>query len=122
MINGTRIENRVWISGVAHGVSKQTADAQCLVGRPADVGNHGGVAVIVVRARVVGVETTRADRIIEALDLAVALPPFAKSVVRSTLSGHRGTRSSCALLRENLNNACESAWPIQSALGPANNL
>src|SRR5438067_8783756 len=61
VINRARIENRVWISDVAHGVSKQTADAQRFVRRPADVSNRSGVAVIVVWARVVGIETTRAD-------------------------------------------------------------
>src|SRR5206468_3556268 len=58
MIDRTRIENRIWISGVAHGVSKQTVDAQLFVGRPADVGNRSRVAVVVIRPRVLGVEAT----------------------------------------------------------------
>ena len=61
VINGAGIENRVGISGVAHGVSKQTADAQCFVRRPANVGDRSGVAVIVVWTRVLGIETTHAD-------------------------------------------------------------
>ena len=122
MIDGTRIENSIRISGVAYGVSKQTPDPQLFARRPADIGDHGRVAVIVVRARVLRVETTRANRIIEAIDLAVALPPFTKAVVRSTLRGHHGTWSSCALFGENLDNACERARPIQGALRPAHHL
>ena len=58
MIDGTWIENRIRISSVAYGVSKQTTDPKLFVRRPADVGDRGRVAVIVVWSRVVGVETT----------------------------------------------------------------
>ena len=60
MIDGTRIENCVWISGVAHRIRKQTADPKLVIRRPASVRNQGRIAVIVIRASVVGVEATRA--------------------------------------------------------------
>src|SRR5205823_14324194 len=52
----------------------------------------------------------------------VALGPFAKGVVRAALSAQRNAGWTFALFRENLNDACQSARTVQSALRPAHDL
>ena len=91
------------------------------VRRPADVGNCSRVAVVIVWARVVGVETARAERIIVLLDFSIALRPLAKCVVGTGFGSTHYAGGSGALLRENLNYARERTRPIQSALRTTNN-
>ena len=85
VINRSRIKDRIGVSRVTHRVSEQTPYPQMFVRRAANVRNSSGVPVIVVWTRVVGVEATRTDRIIEVINLAIALRPFAKRVVRPAL-------------------------------------
>src|SRR5262249_20242934 len=117
-----RIKNRVWIPGVAHRIGKQTPDSQLIIGRPADIGDRSGVPVIVVWPRIVGVETAGAHGIIEAVDCAIALRPFTKRVVRPALGSEHDAWSSCALLCEDLDYSCKSAWAVQGTLRPAHHL
>ena len=122
MINGTWIEDRVGISGIAYRVSKHASDPQLLVRRPADVADSGRIAIIIIGARVLGVEPAGADRIIKIVDLAVALAPFAERVVRSAFGSNHCAWSFCALFREDLNDSCKCARSVDRALRPAYNL
>jgi len=85
VINRSRIKDRIGVSRVTHRVSEQTPYPQLFLRRPAHVRNSGGVPVIVVWTRVVGIEPACADRIIEVINLAIALRPFSKRVVRAAL-------------------------------------
>src|SRR5439155_22827850 len=78
VINWSRIKDRVGVSRVTQRVSEQTTYPQLFVRRPTHVRNSGGIAVIVVWTRIVGIEPTCTNRIVEVVDLAIALQPFAK--------------------------------------------
>src|ERR1043165_3622100 len=107
MIDGTGIEDRVWISSIAKRVSEQAADTQLFVRRPADVRDGRRVSIIIVRTRVACVDPACANRIIKVPDLSVALAPFAESIIRSTFGGdHRPWRAR-ALFGKNLDNPCQ---------------
>ena len=121
MIDGTGIEDRVWISSIAKRVSEQAADPQLFVRRPTDVRDRSCVAIIIVRTRVVRVDPACANRIIKAPDLAVALAPPPESIVRSTFGGdHRPWRAR-ALFGKNLDNPCQGTRSVQGTLRPAHN-
>src|SRR5215831_5060706 len=105
MINGTWIKDRIGISCIAYRVSKQTANPQLFVRRPANVRYPGGISVVIVGTRILRIEAVAGDRIIEIGDFAVALAPFTERVVRSALSRNHRAWSSGSLFREDLNNS-----------------
>src|SRR5262249_28301764 len=61
MIDRPGIKDRIRQTDVADRIREQTADAQLLVRRPADIRDRGRVAVVVVRPRILSVETTRTN-------------------------------------------------------------
>src|SRR5437762_11215204 len=96
------IEDWIRIAGIAGGIREQPTDSQLFVWRPANVGNRSAVSILIVRAGVVGVEPACADRIIEVVNLALALQRFAKGAVGPALTAQHDCRLSFALFRENL--------------------
>src|SRR3984893_13198330 len=67
IVERSRIENCILISRIAVCISEQRADAELLARRIADIRDSGRVAILIVRTRIVGVESTDADRIVERL-------------------------------------------------------
>jgi len=120
IVERLRIKNRVRISCIAQRISEQTADSQMIARRPASIRNSRTVPILIVRTRVVRVESARADRVVEVVDLAVALEAFAECIVRSAFTAERDPRRSIASLGENLNDAGESARAVNCALRTAN--
>ena len=89
------------------------------VRRPANIRDRSAVSILIVRARVVGVDPAGANRIIKLVDLALAFQPFAKGVVGTSFTAQHDCRRSLALFREDLNDAGKRPWPIQGALRTA---
>src|SRR5207245_11322323 len=99
MINGTWIEDRVGISGIAYRVSKHASDPQLLVRRPADVADSGRIAIIIIGGRVLGVQPAGAGRIIKTVALAVAPRPFAERSVRRAVGRDPSGLNARAVIR-----------------------
>src|SRR6266487_2928810 len=113
------IENCIRIARIAERILAQAAVSYLVGRRPASVGNRGAVSILIVRARVVGVDPTRADRIIKSVDLTLAFQRLAKCVVGTAFAAQHNCRRSLALLREDLNNAGKRPRPVQGALRTA---
>ena len=90
-----------------------------LVQRQADVRGHSAVAILIVRPRVVGIDATGADRIIEDVDLTVAGDCLAKGVIGSAFLANRYSGWSAPLCRKNLDHAGERTWTVDGALRTA---
>src|SRR5207244_2588217 len=75
------IENCVRIAGIAERIRKQAADSKLFVRRPANIRDCSAISILIVGARVVGVDPAGADRIIKLFDLALAFQPFPKGIV-----------------------------------------
>src|SRR5256885_16298511 len=86
IIQWFRIENCVRIAGIAERVRKQAADSKLIIRRPADIRNRSAVSILIVRARVVAVDPTRADRKAKLTNLAFAFHPFANGVLVPALT------------------------------------
>ena len=111
-----RIENCVRIAGIAERIRKQAADSKLFVRRPANIRDCSAISILIVGARVVGVDPAGADRIIKLVDLALAFQPFPKGIVGPAFTAQHDCRRSIALFREDLNDAGKRPWPIQGAL------
>src|SRR6266403_3275846 len=88
--------------------------------RPADIRNSRTVPILIVWARVVRVEPTRADRVVEVVDLAVAFQRLTKRVVRSAFRAHRNSWRAVTPFGENLDDAGKCARTVNCALRTAN--
>ena len=109
IVERLRIKDRVRISCVAQRIGEQTADAQTIARRPADIRNSRTVPILIVGARVVRIEPTRADRVVEVVDLAVAFQRLTKRIVRSAFRAQRNSRRAVTPFGENLDDAGKCA-------------
>ena len=55
------IKDRIRIAGIAERIREQAADSHLVGRRPANVCNRSAVSILIVRARVVGIEPACAD-------------------------------------------------------------
>ena len=90
--------------------------------RNAKTNDSGCVPVLIVRPRVVGVEATDSERVIQLTALAVALQPFTNDPYRSALRGQRHSSRAVASLCKKLDDSGQRARSIDRALRPAHNL
>src|SRR5207237_1452213 len=81
IMEGFWIKNRVRLTGVSERVGDQTAYPQGRVRRPADVRDRASQSILIIRARVVGVDPAESERIIELTDFLLALDHLAKGAV-----------------------------------------
>src|SRR5205085_8011741 len=119
IVQRSRRENGIRAPGVAQRVGDQTPDPYLLVQRQADVRHQIAVAILIVRSRVVGIDATGADRIIEDVELTVAGDCLAKSVIGSAFLANRYSGWSAPLFRKNLDHARERTWTVDRALRTA---
>src|SRR5438445_9979173 len=119
MIDPPRVEDRVRISGVAQRIEEQAADPCLVVRGPTNICDTRAVSIIVVRSRVVRVDATRAKRVIELSDFAVAREGFPKRVVGTAFFAHRNARRTASLFREYLNDAGKCAGTVDRTLWAA---
>jgi hypothetical protein len=82
------------------------------VRRPANIRDRSAVSILIVRARVVGVDPASPDRIVKLINFAFAFQPFAKGVVGPAFTAQHDRWRSFALFREDLNDAGKRPWPI----------
>src|SRR5438067_6019326 len=90
-----------------------------LVYRQTKICDDVAVSVLIVWPRVIGIEPAGPDRIIEDVDLTVALQSFAKGAVGSAFAAQSDSGRTGTLFCKNLHNAGQRTRSIDGALRAA---
>ena len=122
IIERLRIEDRVRISGIGQRVSKQAAQAQAFVRRPADIRDAAAQPVLIVRPLVIRIETAQANRVIESVRTTGAAERFPRCPERPALHAHLSRRRAAPAFRENLDHTRQRARSVKRALWTTHHL